>query len=150
VLNAKRHPAHGDTVRTGTLQPPDYPLLSSHNISINMSKVNKAIADLESRDQVESYMYNKVADTYSCSRSAVSQRWRGVSRPRADSVADSFALPPPQERELIEYITKLHFEGLAPTREMVRNFGTEMARRELSKRWVDRFINRHYDKLFTQ
>jgi hypothetical protein len=95
-------------------------------------------------------MYNEVADMYGCSRSAVSRRWRGVLRPRADSVADSLALPPPQERELIEYITKLHFEGLAPTREMVRNFGTEIARRELSKRWVDRFINCHQDKLFTR
>ena len=115
-----------------------------------MNKVDKAIADLESRNRVESYMYDEVADTYGCSRSAVSRRWRGVSRPRADSVADSLALPPPQERELIEYITKLHFEGLAPTREMVRNFGTEMAGRELSKRWVDRFIDRHHDELFTR
>jgi hypothetical protein len=94
-------------------------------------------------------MYDEVADTYGCSRSAVSQRWRGVSRPRADSVADSLALLPPQERELIEYITKLYFEGLAPTREIVRNFGTEMAGRELLKRWVDRFINCYYNKLFT-
>jgi hypothetical protein len=70
--NAKRHPAHGDTVRTGTLQPSDYLLLLSHNILINISKVDKAIANLESRDQVELYMYNEVADTYSCSRSAVS------------------------------------------------------------------------------
>jgi DNA invertase Pin-like site-specific DNA recombinase len=79
-------------------------------------------------------MYDEVADTYGCSRSAVSRRWRGVSRPRADGVADSLALPPPQERELIEYITKLYFQGLAPTREIVRNFDTEIARRELLKR----------------
>jgi hypothetical protein len=99
-----------------------------------MNKVDKAIADLESRDRAESYMYDEVADKYGCSRSAVSRRWRGVLRPRADGVADSLALPPLQERELIEYITKLHFEGLAPTREIVRNFRTEIARRELSKR----------------
>ena len=48
--NAQRRPAHGDTVRTGTLQPPDYPLLSIYNISININKVDKAIADLELRD----------------------------------------------------------------------------------------------------
>jgi hypothetical protein len=99
-----------------------------------MNKVDKAIAVLELRNRVESYVYGKVAETNGCSCSAVSQRWRGVSRPRADSVADSLALLLPQGRELIEYITKLHFEGLAPTRKMVRNFGMEMAGRELSKR----------------
>jgi len=39
-----------------------------------MNKVDKTIADLESRDQVESYMYNKVTKTYSYSYSKVS--WR--------------------------------------------------------------------------
>jgi hypothetical protein len=73
-LNAKRHPTHGDTVRTRTPQSPDYPLISSHSISINMNKVDKAIADLESRDRVESYMYDEVAKLYGCSRSAVSRR----------------------------------------------------------------------------
>jgi len=52
----------------------------------------------------------------------------------ANSVVDSLTLPPSQERELIEYITKLYFKGLTPIREIVRNFKTEIARRELLKR----------------
>jgi hypothetical protein len=48
--NAKRHPAHGDTVRTRTLQSLDYLLLLSYNILININKINKAIIDLELRN----------------------------------------------------------------------------------------------------
>jgi hypothetical protein len=148
--DAKGQPAHGDTARTGTPNPPDYPLLSTQDISTTMNKVHNAIADLESRDHVEPYMYDEVAREYGCSRSAVSRRWRGVSRPRADCVADSLALPPQQESALIEYVAKLHIEGLAPTREMVRNLGSEIAGRELSERWIGRFIERHHDRLLTQ
>jgi hypothetical protein len=95
-------------------------------------------------------MYDEVAHEYGCSRSAVSRRWRGVLRPRADCVADSLALPPQQESALIKYVAKLYIEGLAPTREMVRNFGSEIAGRELSERWIGRFIERHHDRLLTQ
>jgi hypothetical protein len=148
--DAKGQPAHGDTARTGTPNPPDYPLLSTQDISTTMNKVHNAIADLESRDHVEPYTYDEVAREYGCSRSAVSRRWRGVSRPRADCVADSLAFPPQQESALIEYVAKLHIEGLAPTREMVRNLGSEIAGRELSERWIGRFIERHHDRLLTQ
>jgi hypothetical protein len=37
-----------------------------------MNKVDNAIADLESRDHAEPYMYDEVAHEYGCSRSAVS------------------------------------------------------------------------------
>lgn len=115
-----------------------------------MNRVDKAITDLESRDHVEPYMYDEVAAQYGCSRSAVSRRWRGVSRPRTDCVADSLALPLQQESALTKYVAKLYIEGVSPTREMVRNFGLEIARRELSERWIGRFIERHHDELLTQ
>ena len=33
---------------------------------------------------------------------------------------------------------------------MLRNFATEIAGRELSISWVDRFLDRNYDELFTR
>ena len=114
-----------------------------------MNKIDKAIADLESRERVESYMYDEVANKYGCSRSAVSRRWRGVSRPRADRVAESRAIHPQQERGLIEYLTELYLKGLPPTQEIMRNFASEIAGRELLQSWVDNFLNRNQDEIFT-
>ena len=51
----------------------------------------------------------------------------------ANSVVDSLTLPPSQERELIEYITKLCFKGLTPISKIVRNSIIEIASRELLK-----------------
>ena len=57
------------------------------------------------------------------------------------------AIPPQQELELVQYITELHKVGLSPTREMIRNFASEVAGRELHISWVDRFLHRHPDHL---
>jgi hypothetical protein len=57
ITNAKGYPAHADTARTGTPNPPDYPPLSTQDISTTMNKVDNAIADLKSRDHVEPNLY---------------------------------------------------------------------------------------------
>jgi hypothetical protein len=72
--NAKGHPAHADTARTGTPNPPDYPLLSIQDISTTMNKVDNAIADLELRDHVEPYVYDEVANEYGRSGSAAASK----------------------------------------------------------------------------
>jgi hypothetical protein len=84
-----------------------------------MSAIDKAIEDLESREQVDSYMYEEVALKYGCSRSAVSRRWRGVSRTRTTRDGEKQVIPPQKELELVQYIIVLHKNGLAPTREMI-------------------------------
>ncbi|EDU46253.1 predicted protein [Pyrenophora tritici-repentis Pt-1C-BFP] len=52
-------------------------------------------------------------------------------------------LNPQQELELVRYIEKLTKRGIPPTREMIRNFSSEVAHQQLSESWVTRFINRH-------
>ena len=92
-------------------------------------------------------MFQKVADQFGCSRSALSRRWRGVSRSKATYDEEQRAIPLQQELELVQYIIELHKTGLSPTRQMVRNFGSEVAGRELHISWVDRFLHRHHDHL---
>jgi hypothetical protein len=100
-----------------------------------MSAIDKAIEDLESREQVDSHMYGEVALKYGCSRSAVSRRWRGVSRTRTTRDGEKQVIPPQQELELVQYIIDLHKNGLAPIREMIQNFGLEVAGTAVSKSW---------------
>ena len=97
-----------------------------------MNAIDKAVEYLESLDEGEQFLYQKVADQFGCSRSALSRRWRRVSRDRATADGDQQALPPQQELELVQYIIELHKVGLSPTREMTRNFRLELARKELS------------------
>jgi transposase-like protein len=97
-----------------------------------MNNIDKAIKYLESLEPGEQFVYREVADKYGCSRSALSRRWRGVSRDKATYDGQQQALHPQQERELVEYICELHKQGLAPTREMIQNFGSEIAGRAVS------------------
>jgi hypothetical protein len=104
-----------------------------------MTAIDKAIAHLESREQVDCHMYGEVALKYGCSRRAVSRRWRGVLRTRTTCDREKQVIPPQQELELVQYIIDLHKNGLAPTTETIQNFGLEVARTAVSKSWVTRF-----------
>jgi hypothetical protein len=43
----------------------------------------------------------------------------------------------------VQYIERCTERGLPPTREMVRNFATAIAKWEASDEWVSRFLHRH-------
>jgi hypothetical protein len=108
-----------------------------------MTPIDNAIEDLKSRDPGEHFMLKEVAEKYQVNRSTLGRRWRGVTASWEDGYLNQQALGQQQELELIRYITKLTERGLPPTREMIRNFSSEVAHQQLSNRWVTRFINRH-------
>ena len=112
-----------------------------------MAPIDDAIEDLKSRDQVESSMYQEVALKYGCSRSNVSRRWRGVTGSKQAHDEAAQAVPPQQELGLAKYIEDLHLNGCPPTREMIQNFGSELARRDVSMSWVERFLHRNHTHL---
>ena len=108
-----------------------------------MAPIDEAIEDLKSRGLEEQFTLKEVAEKHGVDRSTLGRRWRGVTGPRDAGHASRQALNPQQELELVRYITKLTKQGLPPTREMIRNFSSEVARQQLSESWVTRFINRH-------
>jgi hypothetical protein len=97
-----------------------------------MNAIDKALEHLESLNEGEHFVHQEVANRFGCSRNALLRRWRGVSCDKATVDGDQQALPPQQELRLIQYIVDLHKNGLSPTREMVHNFGSQVAKRELS------------------
>ena len=112
-----------------------------------MNPIDEAIEFLESLDPGEQFVYQEVADKFGCSRSALSRRWRGVSRDKATSDGMRQYLPPQQELELAQYIEELHKRGLPPTREMIQNFASEIYGNTVSMSWVERFLHRNQDHL---
>jgi hypothetical protein len=115
-----------------------------------MSAIDKAIEDLESCDQLDRHLYEGIALKYGCNRSAASRRWRGVSRTKTTRDGKKQIIPPQQELELLQYIEELHKAGLPPTREMIQNFGTKLAGREVSMSWVTHFLYRSHDHLISR
>jgi hypothetical protein len=92
----------------------------------------------------------EIADKHGVDRSLLGRRWRGVTRSKEEGYAGQQFLSLQQEIELVRYIEKVTKRGLPPTREMIRNFSSEVAKRQLGERWCDRFIKRNQIHLITK
>jgi hypothetical protein len=108
-----------------------------------MAPIDEAIADLESREPGEQYTLKEISEKHGVNRSTLGRRWRRVTASRDEGYSKQQALRPQQELELVRYIEQLTKRGLPPTREIIQNFSSSVAKRELSESWVTRFINRH-------
>ncbi|CAE7021561.1 HTH Tnp Tc5 domain containing protein [Pyrenophora teres f. teres] len=115
-----------------------------------MAPIDDAVEDLKSRDSGEHFTLAEVAKKYQVNRSTLGRRWRGVTASREDGYLNQEALNQQQELELIQYIMRLTERGLSRTREIIRDFSSKIAHRQLSDRWVSRFITRHQIHLISQ
>ncbi|KAF1360973.1 hypothetical protein EJ07DRAFT_81924, partial [Lizonia empirigonia] len=115
-----------------------------------MGAIEDTIRAIESLEPGKQFSYTKIAATYGCSRSALSQRHQGVSTSCSTKAQNQQALHPQQEQELLRYIERLTRQGLPPTRPMIRRFALEIARSELGVHWVDRYIKRHQVDLISR
>jgi hypothetical protein len=115
-----------------------------------MAPIDDAIADLESREPGEQYTLKEISEKHGVDRSTLGRRWRRVTASRDEGYFKQQALSPQQELELVRYIETLTKRGLPPTREMIRNFSSEVAHQQLSESWVTRFINQHDLKLISK
>jgi hypothetical protein len=114
-----------------------------------MTSMEDALAALESLDPGKSYSYSEIARKHGVDRSTLSRRHRAVTTSRAADASTRQKLNPQQELELVRYIEGLTKRRLPPTREMVRNFAMDIAKRPVSDSWVTRFINKHSIRLIS-
>jgi hypothetical protein len=98
----------------------------------------------------EQFKLKNTADKYGVERYTLGRRWRGVTSSKDEGYAKQQALSPQQGIELVRYTKKLTTRGLPPTREMIRNFSSEVAKRQLGESWVTRFINKHQIHLISK
>ena len=115
-----------------------------------MSSIEAALAAIASLASGEEINYTQIAKTHGVVRSTLTRRHQGVSASRATRYEHQQAIHPQQERELLRYINQLTRRGLPPTRAMIRNFASQIAKKELGVNWVDRFIKRYPDKLISK
>ena len=108
-----------------------------------MGAIEDAIEAIELLEPGKPFSYRKVAATYGVNRTTLSRRHQRVQAPDKAKKINQQKLNPQQELELVRYIEGLTKRGLPPTREMVRNFGSNVAKEPVSESWVTRFINKH-------
>ena len=114
-----------------------------------MTAIDPIAAALESLRLGESIGYSEAAKKFGVDRSTLSRRHRGLTGSCAAKVESSRILSNAQEAELIRYIDELCSRALPPTRQMVRNFASEIAKKDAGKNWVDRFLKRHHHELLS-
>ncbi|KAF2032347.1 hypothetical protein EK21DRAFT_33938, partial [Setomelanomma holmii] len=79
--------------------------------------------------------------------STLSQRHKGKTSSFKAKVIGQKKLSLQQELELVQYIRDLTERGLPPTREIIQNFTSAVAYKDVSESWVTRFINNYKDQL---
>lgn len=134
ALNARVHSMHANT---------QTPLISQRDNSTTIASINKALKYLKSLSPREDFEYTKVAAKFGVDRSTLSRRHRGLTQPRATSYNDRRNLTTTEEAELVRYMEGLSERHMPPTRDMIQNFASSIAKKQVSKSWVTRFINRN-------
>jgi hypothetical protein len=115
-----------------------------------MSSIEAALAAIESLEPGEKLIYTQIAAKYGVDRRTLARRHQGATISRDAQAQNQQALHPQQEKELLRYIERLTRQGLPPTRPMIRRFASDIAKKELGKGWVDRYIERHQVDLISR
>ncbi|KAF1922305.1 uncharacterized protein M421DRAFT_78828, partial [Didymella exigua CBS 183.55] len=106
-----------------------------------MDSVSLAIEKARAASSDRSFSYQEVADAINASRLTVLRRARGVTTSRADAYQQLQKLTTEQEYELAAYIKELTERHLAPTRQMIQNFASELAHESVGDTWVSDFLH---------
>ena len=115
-----------------------------------MSSIEAALAAIESLKLGEKLVYAQIARNYGVEPTTLARRHKGASTSLNTRFENQQAIHPQQEQELLQYIKGLTRRGLPPTRAMIRNFASQIAKRELGVNWVDRFVKRYPDELISK
>jgi hypothetical protein len=108
-----------------------------------MSSIEAALKAIEALEPGEKLVYSQIAAKYGVDRTTLARRHQRVTSSRSIKAQNQQALHPQQEQELLRYIERLASRGVLSTRPMIRRFASDIAKKELGKGWVDRFIQRY-------
>jgi hypothetical protein len=98
-----------------------------------MAPIDDAVAAFELQEPNEQLSPRAIAEKFGVERSTLGRRVRGSTRPQQVKAVDQQLLNPQQELELCVYIGDLTDQGLAPTRAMVQNLASTIAKTRVSE-----------------
>jgi hypothetical protein len=115
-----------------------------------MSRIEEALAAIETLDEGEHFTYTSIPNTYGVSRVTLARRHQGILASRTEQAIKQQLLNPQQELELVQYIARLTEDGLSPARDMIQSFASTIVKGEVGNEWFTRFIHRNEENLITK
>ncbi len=99
-----------------------------------MSPIEAALTAIKSLQPGEQFSYSKIAIEHGVVRTTLMRRHRLLTTTRASAAQNQQAIHPHQEEELVRYIEGLTDRGIPPTRALIRNLGSSIAKKQLGKK----------------
>jgi hypothetical protein len=115
-----------------------------------MAPIDEAIEYLKSLGLGEDFLYQDVAENFGVDRRTLTRRHKGLTQSMTTKHQQQRKITPQAEAELVRYIQSLSDRYIPPTRNMIQNFASKIAKQEVSEAWVTRFINRHPDEIISK
>jgi hypothetical protein len=112
--------------------------------------LEEALAECDTFASKDDTPWSKIAEKHGVVRSTLTRRYRAQTRSQKEQALSQQKLTPQQEEELVQYIEELSARHIPPTREMIANFASAVAREPVSESWVTRFINKYSIHLISQ
>ena len=112
-----------------------------------MNPINAAIEEIESLGPGEQFSYRKLSKKYGVERTTLARRHQAKNQPRSVKNFNQRALSPEQEQELVLWVNKQCEAGIPPLQVIVQGWASTLAGKEVSLRWVSRFLHRFKDTL---
>ncbi|KAF1937162.1 hypothetical protein EJ02DRAFT_304405, partial [Clathrospora elynae] len=108
-----------------------------------MSPMEAAIAAIKLLEPGEPFTYTAIAHAHGVNRVTLAQRHKHSQVSCEARAIKQQKLDPQQELELVQYIEGLTRRALPPTREMIQNFASQVAKEPVGEGWETCFINRN-------
>jgi hypothetical protein len=123
------------------------PPTSTRDMSTEPDPILAAIAAINAREPGDRLSYPAAVKILGCDKETLRRRHQNKQHTNAEAHKDAMLLNPQQDLELVQYIQGLSEHWLAPTRNMIQNFASEVAKWEVSMAGVERFLRRNRDRL---
>ncbi|KAF2202127.1 hypothetical protein GQ43DRAFT_485676, partial [Delitschia confertaspora ATCC 74209] len=108
-----------------------------------LAPIEDALADIESLPPREEFSYTIIADKHGVRRSILTRRHQAIHGLREVKAVNQRDITLQQEERTVKYIEELRERHLPPTRQMIKNFASTIAKKSVSERLVTRFLNRN-------
>ncbi|KAF1964288.1 hypothetical protein BU23DRAFT_632815 [Bimuria novae-zelandiae CBS 107.79] len=103
-----------------------------HNLT-DIDPIDEAIKEIKSLELCETFSYAIIIKKYSVICTTLMCWHKGITALRITRISNTQKLNPQQEAELVKYIEGLTARRLQPTREIVRNFASAIAKQDVSQ-----------------